>query len=1255
MHTSIRNIKTRIARIIKNDKPFLVRPEAVTKSSYTTTSSSRSSSPSAKSALLALLERDAARRGSGTTVSSVRDGVKTSSGDEASVQPVLVEDVVGAGETGGLDVDVQEIAENVLPSEDPSPEFVVKAVGPAADTEERAEQPSPSSGINSTPPTTDFRGRPRAKSLPTKFNILTPPSARHQHTSLLFPIPIPTPIPPLSLNKILYKHPSQQPYKQPPLCDGTEDLEDGIPHWNPYDGRGNVIRRPSCIFDEETSYGGRTPIHYNYPWRQEGEKRRCMEDRRERVEATRKEMGWKDEEEEQEKSTGDIESAADLDEIDCHGVDGGNEAEHDEAAGGSRGDNDQEAVPAFDEINITKNSITNPKTEEGVSPLVIWDRETYEKNQEKVLAKFFAEGSPHEHWTNDSAPTTSSTTAEELELDPETRAETEEIWRDYKCDFWTGRCIEPEDPDSESEQQDEDVVDSVQFENEDDAAATTTPTRGLRRSQEWSGDSPTLLDAQDRTPSRGSAASQDYPESNTNSDPAPLISLKKESTARTAEQIPSGGKVTPDQVKFQDHGAEIQTHASKLTEDTSKALTVDTFPAGHEESRPVAAVKKAAKQRKSPTELTIDKIQARIIDLEREIENFKPRTSSHKTTANLNQANKTVHKSSSGKISKRKINRPSLSREITKNDQRIDALQAKLKAKEEKMQATTLQFHKDVSRILKPRQSFSILSHEPLKSAATTTKALRGPLPSDTALPEQELLIKRETKREASETPIKIESQDLRIRKPEKTDKAEMNPAVAAWLLAHPAIKNMGASKEIKQRSLNVAVQAGLSDSLSPQKSALKRTMVVPADIPGDILSALESETWIFAVALFNSVKTTATGIASRWMISPQKTEPGTFKAGQNLAWDKCVGVELEGFKQDVATARAATAKEATMAIELERTQTRCGDLKADAASKQSAYEALQADSERASTAFEKKLAQQRESSAQQINQLRREKEAAEAKAAEQSAIANQACADLANTKTELTKTKGVLDEVTKERDAAARTIHTFNLAVTRNHHTIDILKYNLGLLSDQGRQLLDGLAMGYEWYTALYNDNIQLRDSIAAGDERYAAVYHDNIQLQYAVRYLWNQNQEREAEVEDLNYLILDERKQAKSQVENSVEYERKLKEVIRYFKDELYLARQKNRRLMGVFREDHEFPFEDGFDDEFDNSQEQAGVSDDASASEEEGTETDESTEAIAEEQDDQYGGEDGGIHCPMEADGMDWAPSLAFSTQSYSGFCC
>lgn len=222
------------------------------------------------------------------------------------------------------------------------------------------------------------------------------------------------------------------------------------------------------------------PIHYNFPWKQNGEKIRYLDDRKKRVEATTKRMGWK--EEEKEEATGDIDSAADLDEIDCHRVDVRNEASHDEAAGASRGDNDKEAVPAFgkyspfrrnlrhqlkwspiDEINVTKNSITNAKTEEGVSPLVTWDRETYEKNQEKILEKFFAEGSPHDHWIDGSVSTISSTTAEELDLDAETRAETERIWRDYQCDFWTGRCIELEDPGSESEVQDEGVVESVHF------------------------------------------------------------------------------------------------------------------------------------------------------------------------------------------------------------------------------------------------------------------------------------------------------------------------------------------------------------------------------------------------------------------------------------------------------------------------------------------------------------------------------------------------------------------------------------------------------------------------------------------------------------------------------------------------------------------------------------------------------------------------------------------------------------------------
>lgn len=731
-----------------------------------------------------------------------------------------------------------------------------------------------------------------------------------------------------------------------------------------------------------------------------------------------------------------------------------------------------------------------------------------------------------------------------------------------------------------------------------------------------------------------------------------MASLKGESTARTADQVASGGKVAPYQIKFQNHGAEIQNHESMLTNDTSVALTVETVAADHEESRPVSAVKDAAKQGKPLAELSIDKIRARITALEHEINGFKPRQSSHKTTANLKQANKTVHKSSSGKTSKRKINGSSLSTAKTKYDQRIDALQAKLKANEENLERTALQFNKDAPQTLKPKKSFSITSHEPLETAGITARSLRDPLSSDTALPEQKLLIKREAKLKASETPLKIESKDLQIRKTEKTEKAEMDSAVSAWLLAHSAIKNMGAGRDIKHVSLNVAVEAGLSDSVSPQQAASKRTMIIPAKIPGRILPALESDRWGFAVALLNSVKATARGIASRWMMSPQKAEPSAFKAAQNLAWDKCVGVELEGFKQDVATARAATAKEATMAIELERKQTRCGDLEADVASKQSAYEALQADSERVSTAFEKDLAQQREHSAQQVNQLRREKAAAEAKAAEQSAIANQACADLANTKTELIKTKDVLDEVTKERDAAADALHSFNLAVTRNHHIIDTLKYNLGLLSDQGKQTLEWLASGYERYTVLYNDNIQLQDSIAAGEESYAAVYDDNIQLQNAARHLWNQKNEREAEIEDLNYLILDERKQAKSQVEDSAEYERKLKEVIRQFKDDLYLARQKNRRLMGAFREDHEFPFEDGYAEEFDTSKEETGVSDHADASEEEGIEMDKSTEAVAEEQHEQQGGEDDGIDYPMEAEGMDWAPSSHFPTDTYFG---
>ena len=95
--------------------------------------------------------------------------VKTSSGSmagKAGIDPVSVEDLVHAVKTGDLDVGAQEISEDGLLSEDQSPEFVVKAVGPAAHTEERAEQPSPS-GIISTPPTNNLRGRPRAKSLPT--------------------------------------------------------------------------------------------------------------------------------------------------------------------------------------------------------------------------------------------------------------------------------------------------------------------------------------------------------------------------------------------------------------------------------------------------------------------------------------------------------------------------------------------------------------------------------------------------------------------------------------------------------------------------------------------------------------------------------------------------------------------------------------------------------------------------------------------------------------------------------------------------------------------------------------------------------------------------------------------------------------------------------------------------------------------------------------------------------------------------------
>ena len=305
------------------------------------------------------------------------------------------------------------------------------------------------------------------------------------------------------------------------------------------------------------------------------------------------------------------------------------------------------------------------------------------------------------------------------------------------------------------------------------------------------------------------------------------------------------------------------------------------------------------------------------------------------------------------------------------------------------------------------------------------------------------------------------------------------------------------------------------------------------------------------------------------------------------------------------------------MTIELERMQTRCRDLEVDVASKQSAYEALQADNERIWTAFEKQLAQQREHSTQQISELRRENEAAEAKAAEQSAIANQACNDLANTKTELIDTQVVLDQVTKERDAATHTVLGFDLAVTRNDRNIDTLKYNLDLLSDQGKKLLEYLAAGYESYIALSNDNIRFQNEIAAGYESYAAVYNENIHSQNVAYHLWNQRQEREAEIEDLNHIILDERKRAKVQAEESAEYEQQLNEVIWQFEDDLDLARQKNAQLIEGFRRDHETPFEDRSAEDFNTGDEEGRESEDVDTSGEEASESYECNEEDAEGQ--------------------------------------
>ena len=83
-----------------------------------------------------------------------------------------------------------------------------------------------------------------------------------------------------------------------------------------------------------------------------------MEDRKERVEAMRK-----CKEEEEEEVTEDSDSTADLDEIDCHRVDVGDEMSHDKAAGTSRGDNDQAAVPACGKYSLPEELTTSANME----------------------------------------------------------------------------------------------------------------------------------------------------------------------------------------------------------------------------------------------------------------------------------------------------------------------------------------------------------------------------------------------------------------------------------------------------------------------------------------------------------------------------------------------------------------------------------------------------------------------------------------------------------------------------------------------------------------------------------------------------------------------------------------------------------------------------------------------------------------------------------------------------------------------------
>ena len=382
----------------------------------------------------------------------------------------------------------------------------------------------------------------------------------------------------------------------------------------------------------------------------------------------------------------------------------------------------------------------------------------------------------------------------------------------------------------------------------------TTPTRSRRRSQEWSGASPTLLDVQDGSPSKGSTPTRDSSNSTNSIHRALKVGSKKGSTGRIAEQAALGAKAAPHQVEFEEHRAVSHAQESMLGNDNSVASSVDLSSANHEEACAVAAAKNAVRKSKTSTKLKSVQLQARIMALESEIQGFKPPQSSHKTTGNLNEAKKTIHKSSSGKISKRKSNVVSLSTLSTEYDQRIAALQAKVKANEERMERTALDFDKCAfGDTLKTPL-------EPLAIANRILKPSRDPLLADRALAEQAMLTKREIKSKASETPLEIESKNLQNGKTEKSEEAEMNLAVAAWLLAHSATNYMEASKEIKLKSLNLAIEAGLSHSPSPQKSASKRTMIIPANIPGPILAVLELDTKTFAATLFNSLTITAKG-----------------------------------------------------------------------------------------------------------------------------------------------------------------------------------------------------------------------------------------------------------------------------------------------------------------------------------------------------------------------------------------------------------